>query len=585
MERLNIMKSIKKNLRMIFLIYAAAIVIIMVLTQQADAVSETSRNDHTLMRGVTESTVYVTDSTGINTVVNILRINSGANVSLKVSSANYYYKNSTKSGRKRKAKRWNSKKWGYALVSKQAAKYSKIKDKAGIVIAASNGDFYNKNKNGQTRGNLIMEGNKVRSSKSEPYFAVMKDGRYMIRSKSSSTENVVEAVSGDNFSVRHGKVVVGKGIRYTQQMIGVTAQNDVIIINVPSNVPGSVGVSIYDAAMLMRQQGCVDALILDGGGSGTFLTRRSKSLKLRNISIDGFPRNVSSALLVVKNKKSKNKSTSTDAAVSMVTKKTKLTKLADGKYHYIANGKPKKGFVSINGKPYLFDKNGKGMTRTVKLGKTKYYFKKGALVRTSKGKVSAAALGFCGSGKGGTKLLFIYQSDKKALNIGLNPMIRKNNGKMANWADITAVPWTTVKHRIKGVYVGNGVKNLGNNFMYISTNPFNDNAKGKRTKLKIVSLPSSLKVMGTGCFQNHANLRKIIVPKNVRKVNAKAFYHSGKLTVTFKGKKPPKFGKNAFKQSAYAKRIKLIVPGNDRWKSAINRNMSRTGFKGAVKYK
>lgn len=580
------MQLIKKRTGWLFLIVAAVIAIVLLSPQQADAVSETSRHNYTLANGVTESTVYVTDSTGENTVANVLRINKGANVSLKVSSANYYFKKSTKKSRKKNAKKWTKKKWGYALVSKQAKNYSKIKDKAGTVIAATNGDFYNKKKNGQTVGNLIMEGNKVRSSKAEPYFAVMKDGSYQIRGRSTSTKNVVEAISGNNYVVRNGKVTAGNGGRYTLQMIGVTANNDVVIANVPNNLPGSLGMSAYDGACIMQQQGCVDAISLDGGGSGSFLTKRgSKALTLRNTSIDGFPRNVSSALLVVKNRKSNGKAPTGDRVVSMANENTKLTKNADGTYHYAPNGKARAGFVSINGKPYVFDSNGNGRTITVKLGKTYYYFEKGALVRTSKGSAAKAAMGFCGADNGGTNLLFVYQADKKTLNIGLNLLVTKNSGKMANWADITAVPWTTVKHRIKSIYVGKGVKNLGKCFMYISTMPFNDNARGKKTALKTVSLPDSLQTLGEACLQNHDRLRKVTIPKNVKSVGKRAFYQGKKLTVTFKGKTPPKFGKDAFKQSKKLKKTKLIVPKNKKWKSAIKKNRKKAGIAGTVKYK
>ena len=69
----------------------------------------------------------------------------------------------------------------------------------------------------------------------------------------------------------------------------------------------------------------------------------------------------------------------------MANENTKLTKNADGTYHYAPNGKARAGFVSINGKPYVFDSNGNGITRTVKLGKTYYYFEKGATNATVDG--------------------------------------------------------------------------------------------------------------------------------------------------------------------------------------------------------
>ena len=75
------------------------------------AVSETSRSNYTLANGVTESTVYATETGRENVRIHLLRVNKGANISLRVSTAKYYKKRSTKAGRKKAYKKWKKNNW------------------------------------------------------------------------------------------------------------------------------------------------------------------------------------------------------------------------------------------------------------------------------------------------------------------------------------------------------------------------------------------------------------------------------------------------------------------------------------------
>ena len=579
-------KSIATSLITAFVLVCA----IFVFTQNADAVTETKRTNYTLMKGVTESMIYATESHGNNVSIHLVRINDGANVSLKTSNANYYSKNSTAASRKKYAKNWTYKKWGYRTVADQAKRYESSKDAAGKVIAATNGDFYLKGKyNGMTLGTMILEGNAIRKTSSVPFFATLKDGSHVIRDGKESKTDVKEALSG-RWLVRDGQIANwDNSFLYPTMAIGITEDKTVVIANVDGRDIASLGATPYDTAEIMRAQGCVDVIQLDGGGSASFLTKRSgnKSLVVRNKCLDGFPRNVSSGLLVVKNKKSSTKAVTGETQVSMKDGVVKLTKDASGVYHYIMNGKGIDSFRLVNGVQYLFNQDGKGLTKTVKVAGCTYKFTKGRLTSSPKG-AGKVVFGYCGANNGGKNLIYVYQYGNKRLNIGLNPLVKKNNGKMKNWTNIVDVPWQIEKHRIKSVYIGAGVKNVGSTFMRITLSPFNDTIKKKKPALKTVSLPVSLQTIGKDAFYNHYNLKKVVIPKNVKSIGAYAFYYSNGTQFTFKRTVPPSIGKKAFTKNATTKKkVKFVVPNKTKWKKYMKnkKKMKTIGFSGTVKYK
>ena len=253
-----------------------------------------------------------------------------------------------------------------------------------------------------------------------------------------------------------------------------------------------------------------------------------------------------------------------------------------GYYYYIANGKKKAGFRIINDKQYLFNNNGKGLTKTIKIGKTKYYYKKGVLAKTSDRKAGRVAIGYCGASADKQNLLYAYNYGDKKLSIGLNPLVKKNSGKMEDWENVRYVPWLAVIRFIKTADVGEGVKNIGNYFIFITKNPFNEEAKKLKSPLKSVTLPESLTTIGKNAFFYNPKLTKVTIPKNVKSIKIQAFAENGKVTYTFKGKKPPKFGKNVFKASS---KSLIKAPNNKKWKTALNsKAKKKLGFKGAVKF-
>ncbi len=579
----------KKN-HMLLVVVLTTLILLM-LSQSASAVSETGRTDWKLMKGVTESKVYAVDSEGKNIIIHILRIQKGANVSIRTGYKNYYKKNSTKASRDKAAKKWKRSDWEWSPVSTHAKEYESTKDREGKVIAAASMDFIARE--GRPCGNVVMEGHTLYRTSYESYFAILKSGKMVIRDHTVSTADVEEAVGGGAVDVSvkkrlvtKGKVTLKKGgTREPRQAIGITAGQDLVIINIDGRDPISRGATLYDTAMIMKQQGCREALNMDGGGSAAFMTKRSSKGKLsyRNMQSVGVVRNVCSSLMIIQNKKSNGKKLSGKATVSMKNKKTALKKSSSGVYSFKINGKKQKGLFVINGKNYLFDKNGKGVTDTIKLGKTKYKFKKGRLASCSDKKAKTVAMGRCGAAKDENNLIFAYHRGNKVLNIGLNPFVKKN-GKMKNWKAVaTDMPWYAVRADIKKVYIGEGVTNIGNHFMVVSTKKRIDGTKPATSKLTTLSLPSTLKTIGTKAFYYKPKLKNLTIPASVKTIKNQAFAYSGKGTITFKSNKTPKLYKNSFKKNKFSK---IMVNKKDAWTKYIKgKQFKNSGLsKKKVKY-
>jgi hypothetical protein len=266
----------------------------------------------------------------------------------------------------------------------------------------------------------------------------------------------------------------------------------------------------------------------------------------------------------------------------MESEKTVYTEI-EGVSNYVINGALPSGFFNINNKQYLFE-NGVGITKTVKIGKTNYYFVNGKLDKCSDSKAGRIAIGYCGADHDGKNLIYAYQFGNKKLNVGLNPLIENNSGKMCDWDDVTRVPWQTEKHRVKTVVVGSGVKNIGDYFLRISRTPFNQLMKNKKTALKSVTLPTSITRIGKEAFLNHNYLKKMTIPANVKTIRTSAFAYNEKTVFTFKGKTPPTMAKNAFKTSG--KSTKWKVKKTKKWKSFAKSSKlkKKAGFKGKISY-
>lgn len=263
-----------------------------------------SQTDYTLVSGVTESQVILNDASGSNqAMVFITTVAPDAEVTFRASYNGYYTEGSTPASRAEVVKN-NTLPWGMMRTSDQAAAYEKAT--GGTVVFATNGDYYNM-QTAQPLGYLIMEGNVVQTGNGnakEPYFAVLKDGSYVIRDYGEDYSDVLEAISGPFYLVKDGVNVAdpNNGDLMPRNSVGIMADGTVMTMLVDGRQhPYSVGMTLYDMGEILRQAGCVDALYLDGGGSATYTSVREGTTELlvRNSPSDGPERTVASALLLV----------------------------------------------------------------------------------------------------------------------------------------------------------------------------------------------------------------------------------------------------------------------------------------------
>ena len=199
--------------------------------------------------------------------------------------------------------------WGMQTVREQAAAAERSPALGGRkVVAAINADFYNMG-TGQPIGALVMGGVKYNDSPNgRDYFAILKDGTPVIRTGALQGDEM-EAVGGATRFIIDGEVNPNISSTYDttkgpRSTIGITADRNIMIMMVDGRqAPYSSGCDLFDLAAIMIENGCVDAVQLDGGGSATYLAKYAGTdeLTLANSPSDGQERSVSSSLLVVSN--------------------------------------------------------------------------------------------------------------------------------------------------------------------------------------------------------------------------------------------------------------------------------------------
>ena len=268
-----------------------------------DVIKVVKQNSYTLVPGVTETDVVLNDQTGKAQVMGYMTtIEADADVSLKATYAGYYdpdnYNNETK------VSKWQPGDWDLTTTTKQIADYEKSTGES--VVFATNGDYFNM-QTGQPRGSLYINGNCLNPEKDndEPYFAVLKDGSYVIRDAGTDKSDVLEAVSGPFYLVKDGKnVVPGTSELFPVNSVGFLNDGTLFFFMADGRqYPRSVGMTINEQADFLVAQGVKTAIYLDGGGSATVVTRREgeKTYAIRNNPSDGCERNISSGFLLVAN--------------------------------------------------------------------------------------------------------------------------------------------------------------------------------------------------------------------------------------------------------------------------------------------
>lgn len=288
----------------------AAVMVLTLICPQALAANETiqpagdklviGQTDYALVDGVTETDIFLNTKEGNAQIAGYMTtIAPGAKATFKASYNGYYTEGSTPATRKDKAANMA---WNLEKTTLQAAAYTKAT--GGNVIMAMNGDFYNM-QNAQPNGYLIMEGNVIQENDGvhfEPYFAVLKDGKFAIRDAGTDCSDVLEAISGPFYLIKDGQIQSNGDSRMPVNSIGIKADGTVVTFMADGRQsPYSVGMTLNEQAEFLAAQGVVNALYLDGGGSATYASKRegTSDLTIRNRPSDGVERTVSSALLLV----------------------------------------------------------------------------------------------------------------------------------------------------------------------------------------------------------------------------------------------------------------------------------------------
>ena len=169
------------------------------------------------------------------------------------------------------------------------------------IVAALNADYYNM-ATGQPTGALIIDGHSYNPVNGRYYFGITEEGQAVI-SNSADTQGLAYAVGGGTLLVKEGEVNVSKGGRnVTYTAIGIKADGTVVsMVCYGQRYPVSCGYTQYEVAQMMKARGCQTALLLDGSGSSTFVSRREGDSQVitRNNPSDGQERQVSSSLFIV----------------------------------------------------------------------------------------------------------------------------------------------------------------------------------------------------------------------------------------------------------------------------------------------
>lgn len=123
--------------------------------------------------------------------------------------------------------------------------------------------------------------------------------------------DVIQAVGGYKLLLRNGQVQDGLDTRdrYPTTAVGIKANGEVVILQIDGRQKEwSNGIPHRDTATYLKSIGCVDALLLDGGGSSTMAAKlpSDQTAKVVNKPSDGRERSVGNGLLLLAKAKRDN---------------------------------------------------------------------------------------------------------------------------------------------------------------------------------------------------------------------------------------------------------------------------------------
>ncbi|WP_143461317.1 phosphodiester glycosidase family protein [Levilactobacillus enshiensis] len=184
------------------------------------------------------------------------------------------------------------------------------------VVAGLNADFFNMG-TGEPSGSVVKDGVEIHAAKAdsgEAFFGVKKNGEAMIGDQGQYDAvkgDLQQALGGLGILVKQGVVQTGLtqyGDNFAaRSAVGIRADGTVFFVTIDGKQsPYSNGMTTAELAETMKDQGAVDALNLDGGGSATYLSRTpgDKDLSLKNKPSDGEERKVANSWLITTTEKS-----------------------------------------------------------------------------------------------------------------------------------------------------------------------------------------------------------------------------------------------------------------------------------------
>ena len=205
-------------------------------------------------------------------------------------------------------------KWGLQKLTDQvAAAEANHAGENYKVVAGINGSFFNTS-TGQPGGAFAINGKVYctdAAGNGQPFFAILDDGTAIIEKAGQWTnykDRVAEACQGYQIIVWEGKNQLTYDPNSTAQdqkvyprtCIGLTKEGNVVAIQVDASY-GNYGLSLYHAAQLMIEAGCVSAVRLDEGGSSTYAAceEGSDSFVVLNNPVDGAERTIANGIIFV----------------------------------------------------------------------------------------------------------------------------------------------------------------------------------------------------------------------------------------------------------------------------------------------
>ena len=165
------------------------------------------------------------------------------------------------------------------------------------VVAATNSDFFDMFGDCVPSGPCVKDGRTIcQNDPTRPFFGVTDEGKNVIASYVTNPElkgHMEQAVAGMQRLLKDGNVYEVNpaepfcGDRHPRTAVGIRPDGTVLILITDGRLtPWSQGTTLYDTALLLKNEGATEALNLDGGGSSTLLTGDGGKFNILNRPVD-----------------------------------------------------------------------------------------------------------------------------------------------------------------------------------------------------------------------------------------------------------------------------------------------------------